>query len=513
MTQKSPLSPQEERQCLDALRLLGITDPNHPVLSHRGYFTLFLNGLSPDEMGNRGEVHPSVAEFREIRDLLSRAGTIRLRRILAEQTMFGRQRAEREHQERMNQPVRPMALPPAHPPQQSRPTPAPKPPTPAPPAYRPPAEERPTGRIEAPNREVRSAPGIARRSSQSGSGPDLPQIRIDYDGRSNAETPPPAPRPYRPEPPSAPPPEPPSPRPSSATSHPYQRESPSPSPPPPSSGEQPRGAPSRPTTKGMSVARSPEIVAARTTRLIETGECVEAYRVSSEFLAKYGLHETVLNGCLEAIKSATTDRTLPTNMLFECEELTAILGNQIPDMSALCEHGDLTMTRCYRMVQHTYEAWVEHGRQLSLFRYAEGAGLMTRDWIKPSEFGFLLDIVRSATRYRLPSSILHRIYEGARRCADVAHDVIADKQKAHQFEAELMETLLAPIGDLFPDMSVDLLRDIARCRLQAGDKDTAAEVLERGLAIRPDDRILRDIKARMVTYRPGGAPLPGQRRR
>ncbi len=80
----APLTPAEERRCLEFLRRLGITSPDHRILSDRGYFGLFLSGLHPEEVGETD--HPSVQEFREIVRLLARAGVDRIRFVIAEQT-------------------------------------------------------------------------------------------------------------------------------------------------------------------------------------------------------------------------------------------------------------------------------------------------------------------------------------------------------------------------------------------------------------------------------------------
>ncbi len=76
------LTEDEERRCLEALRALRITRPDHPALSHRGYLGLFLNGLSPADLAG-GSSHPAAQDFREIISLLARAGTERLKEILA----------------------------------------------------------------------------------------------------------------------------------------------------------------------------------------------------------------------------------------------------------------------------------------------------------------------------------------------------------------------------------------------------------------------------------------------
>ncbi|MBI5155304.1 hypothetical protein HZA57_08710, partial [Candidatus Poribacteria bacterium] len=79
------LTPDEERQCLEAMSLLGITAPDHEIFSQRGYFAVFLTGLSPDEASS-DQQHPGTAEFKEIRKLLWRAGVDRLKVLLENQT-------------------------------------------------------------------------------------------------------------------------------------------------------------------------------------------------------------------------------------------------------------------------------------------------------------------------------------------------------------------------------------------------------------------------------------------
>lgn len=81
MSERPPLTPEEEYFCYRTLELLRITTPDHPILNKRGYFGLFLSGLSAEEIGK--DVHPSAAEFREMIGLLARAGVDRLQEILA----------------------------------------------------------------------------------------------------------------------------------------------------------------------------------------------------------------------------------------------------------------------------------------------------------------------------------------------------------------------------------------------------------------------------------------------
>ncbi|MEO8377651.1 MAG: hypothetical protein ABI579_08260, partial [Candidatus Sumerlaeota bacterium] len=74
------LTPEEEARCVHFLRLLNITNPNDRFLSDRGYFSLYLSGLHPEEVGE--EVHPNQRDFREIIRLLSLAGVDQIRAIL-----------------------------------------------------------------------------------------------------------------------------------------------------------------------------------------------------------------------------------------------------------------------------------------------------------------------------------------------------------------------------------------------------------------------------------------------
>lgn len=83
MSEKHRLNCEEEGRCVAALHLLGIRSAEHPILRHRGYFALYLNGLHANEIDDGRGRHPSVQEFRELQRLLARAGVDRLRELLS----------------------------------------------------------------------------------------------------------------------------------------------------------------------------------------------------------------------------------------------------------------------------------------------------------------------------------------------------------------------------------------------------------------------------------------------
>lgn len=61
---------------------LGIDDPDHPVLCHRGYFAMYLGRMTPDELEALGGTGGD--DFRRLRKMLSVMGQERLRELIAE---------------------------------------------------------------------------------------------------------------------------------------------------------------------------------------------------------------------------------------------------------------------------------------------------------------------------------------------------------------------------------------------------------------------------------------------
>ena len=483
MSPGRPLTPEEERKCLEALRVLGVTTPEHQIFSHRGFFALFLSSLTPDNLVDTSP-HPGTEEFREVRRLLSIAGADTLRQLLAREetrkrmapgspgvyttpskskgtpvnipvSPWRRKVVEEQRLEALRpKPIKPPA-PPAKP-QAGKPLPARPKPKPAPvdegPPPRPP-RPIPPGAIRNPHPPPlppKTVPthGPASAVQMHSSHTDDGHPRAKY--RSNLE-------------PIKPPPE------------------------------------ARERQRKLSVGASGDEAIRETLRLCEKGYFHDAHFVAADYLSNQGLKESVLEACTKVIEMASKfDRErgmAPFNMLWECEELAQILARYIPDMSHLSPKADEQTSRMYRCVKIVYSAWTLHCGCLLEYRFRmTNDKWMRRAWIEPRDFGALLDIMRTGVHSKLPLDLMRMLYEGVRKCVEIGLSVIAFDDKRGKFEGDVLRIVASPVKDTVPDLTYEIYRDIAKAYLVAGDTSVAGIFVDQALLMRKNDREMSILK-------------------
>jgi hypothetical protein len=391
-----PMTPEEERRCLDALRILNITSPDHPALSHRGYLGLFLNGLASEDFGNSA-AHPGAQDFREIVQLLARAGVERLREILS-------------HAEEIDH--RPVAPPPV--------------------------ASKPTAPF------ARAAAGDVR----------SPILGLD--------------------------------------NH-------------------------RATVGRVIVAERPDAKELERRRHIHIPEDLEklgreiealakqeyyhdAHFLIAEWLLHHGLDEDLLELAGKVIELAShyeRSRGLaPFNMLWECEELAQILQRHVPDMSRLSLRADENTARLHRCVRIVYSAWTLHAKALIEYRYrTTDTEYMTRTWLEPGDFGFLLDIAKAGVRSKLPFDLMYFLYQKLKECIAIANHVIAHEHKRAKFEGDVLRMLAGPVKESVPDLAFTIYVDIIQAYMREGDTANATLFCKQALLIRKNDPQVSELLA------------------
>ena len=409
MAKKVPLTPDQEEQCLAALEVLGITRPEHPLVSNHGYFALYMTGLTPDEMGE-GPLHPDVEAFIEIRKLLSRAGPARLRELLTN-------RLARE-----NQPLRPPSQGPA---------------------------------IDTPSSvSATPAPGMQ---------DDVTIIEGD-DASPVAYT-------------------------GTQTPHPHKLGL-------PKSGMD---------VKNLDPADTEEAIT-YILQLRNEGRYQDAYYVVTSYLENVGLNGGVLEAGLGVIERASSfDRDQgagPVNMLHECEHLAATIVRFIPEVSRLSKQGDAETVHKYRMVSHVYDTWLRHCKSLVEYKYRiRNDEWMRRQWVEPSDFGFVLDVFRSGVRSVLPAEMMRRLYKGARRVMEVGEHVIAFPDKQAKFEGEFLRIVISPLRESYEKLAFDVACDMVRAYHRAGDLTNASAFLTMASGLQPGDPEIDRLRARLQRAR------------
>ncbi|MCB2154581.1 hypothetical protein KQI84_06815 [bacterium] len=415
MAKKAPLTPDQEDQCLAALEVLGITRPDHPLISNHGYFALYMTGLTADEMGE-GAAHPDVEAFMEIRKLLSRAGAERLRELLAK-------RVEAE-----KQPIRPS-----------------------------------TGveGIETPSSAFRTpTPGIADEVTL-----------VEGDEEEEEEK-------YQ----------------ATHTPHPHKVNLPK----------------SDLDVKSLDPADTEEAIT-YILQLRNEGRYQDAYYVVTAYFENVGLSSGVLEAGLGVIERASSfDREQgvgPVNMLHECEHLAATIVRFIPEVSRLSKKGDAETVTKFRMVAHIYETWLRHCRALVEYKYRiRNDEWMRRQWVEPSDFGFVLDVFRSGARTNLPMEMMRRLYKSARHVMEVGEHVIAFPDKQGKFEAEFLRIVISPLRENYEKLAFDVACDIVRAYHRAGDLTNANNFLTMASSILPDNPEIDRLRARLQRARHQDVP-------
>lgn len=232
---------------------------------------------------------------------------------------------------------------------------------------------------------------------------------------------------------------------------------------------------------------------------LERGFYHDAYSICADYLATHGIDEIVLEKATRVIRTASQyDRAkgrAPFNMLFECEEMAHLLARFIPDMTALSDHADEHTVKMFRCVKMVYETWTDNARALLEYRFKTASETyIQRQWIEPRDVGFLLDIMSTGVRSKLPLDLLRVIYVGARKCIEVAQHAIAFEQKKAKFEGDALRIVASPVKGLAPDMQLEIYRDIVRAYLREGDTHSAKTFVDQALLIRKHDRELLDLQ-------------------
>ena len=483
------LTPEEEARCVHFLRLLNITSSDDRFLSERGYFSLYLSGLQPEEVGE--DVHPDQREFREIVRLLSLAGVEQIRAILDRRQKLREQR-EAGLGGRTPVPISGGATPLA-----AR-TPIPiAPPTPLRTSPQPlshlckPVAPPPVSRTPIPVGANRTPTSSGNTPSATPLTPSLTPIPIN----SN-RTPPPS------------------------------NNTPSMMTPLPTGGS--------PTSPSGGVRVSDVIIPARTryskdihamrpndahfqhlrelqhaesekealelaNDYLMMGEFQDAYHILFDFMIAHPLSLNLARGINNIIVQANhfdvDGNRPPYNMLYECEELAALLVKRIPNLRVLKE-ADVSMTEPYQIVKQVYRSWASHCRALLEYKYhLNSKEWVTRNWIDPREFGFLVEVMRMAIRSMLPLDLLRFVYSEIKQCVEVGSKrVIATEVKRCQFYAECLRIIASPARDTIPDLQFEIYREIIYNYLREGDSSSALTFVKQALMIHKADKDMLRLK-------------------
>lgn len=486
MVPKRELTPDEERRCVEFLRVLRITDPDHRVLSERGFFGLYLTGLTPEEVDRSAP--PAVQEFRETIRLLCLAGVERLRELV------------REDRARRTPSTSSTAVPklPAGRPSGELPRPAIVPvPLPGRDALRPVAP--------SPRGAALPRPGSS-------------QTTVDLSGASSR---------------------------GAATT---QGISPSPEPPareperPPSSADHvapltrsslvafssPGKADTRGGTGSSDILMRPTVgkpiqavrpshddiarlgagghvetiaeAVAKANEHVARREFHEAYHALVDYLLTHQLHSEVLQAATDVVflagKWNRARNIAPTNMLHECEEMAAVLSRRIPNMTKLCESDNDETTRLYRYTKLVYFTWTSHCQTLLEYKYHSTDDMMVRrNWVEPRDFGFLLDVMKMGIRSRLPLDLLRSIFAELRKCIEVGKRVVAQTDKRAKFEGDVLRIVASPVKDEVPDLAFEIYREIAKAYGVEGDSQSSLIFVRQALLLRPSDAEMLLLKA------------------
>lgn len=393
------LTEAETARCVQFLRTLGIRDPNHEVLSNRGFFALFLSGLQQDGVRQRNLSERHRAYLDTIR-LLSILGVEKVREVLAE--IQKKQETRSEITDLTTQ------------------------------------QKRQIAEIEKRNRR-----------------PFTRDIKIVR----------PTPEEYE-----------------------HLR------------------------SLDHAESRDQAIEMARTA--MEKGQLHDAYHIMVDYLLHHPLSIESFRCATDIVLRASAfsrERKIPPeNMLFECEEMAAVLYRRIPDMSALQDGGkDDVSNKLYQFVRLVYQTWTTHCYSLLEYKYRIDKNTWTRrNWIDPRDFGFLVEVMRMGVSSRLPLDLLRMIYTELRKCVDLGKYVIAHEDKKHRFEGDLLRIIASPTKDVVPDLCFLIYTHIVEAYLKQGDSQSAVIFCRQALLIQKNHRgmnqILQDILAGKYNRRPAG---------
>lgn len=380
------LSSEEADRCIEFLHRLGVREPDHRLLSDRGYFGIFLCGLSPEELPDDGDYHPSVVEFRETIRLLAVAGIEQLREIV---------------------------------------------------------QARDGGRPGS------SSSGTVKLPSPGGAGYGKPAASFSKDIK-----------PVRP------------------------------------SGEHLQ------RLEQIPHAHSAAEAVTLANQYAEVGRYHDAYHVISDFLHTHPIDGELVEAAVSIIRLAgrfDRDRSMPPfNMLYECEELAAILARRIPEMFHINGPTDGQTRVLYRCARVIYLGWIDHICALLEYKYRmTNKEWLRRNWLDPRDFGCVLDVMRLAVRSRLTLDLLRFIYNELKRTIRIGVEVIAHEDKKAKFEGDLLRIIASPTKDLVPDLTFEIYKEITMAYMREGDTQGALMFCKQGLLLKNNDAEMLRIKAEL----------------
>lgn len=255
--------------------------------------------------------------------------------------------------------------------------------------------------------------------------------------------------------------------------------------------------------KGLAHARTREEALTLVAHHMARGELHDAYHIMVDYLLHHPLSEESFQAATNIILRASAfnrEKGIPPeNMLFECEEMAAVLLRRIPDMSKLGESEDDDMTtRLYHFVRQVYQTWTTHCHALLEYKYrASRDEWVRRNWIDPQEFGFLVEVMRMGIRSRLPLDLLRFIFREIHRCIGIGINVIASDEKKAKFEGDCLRFIASPTKDVIPDLQLMIYRRIVHCYMTEGDFQNAQIFCKQCLMIARNDREMLEIKKRL----------------
>lgn len=380
------LGPEEADRCIEFLHCLGVREADHRLLSDRGYFGIFLCGLSPEELPEDGDYHPSMVEFRETIRLLATAGIEQLREL------------------------------------------------------------------------VQQRDGARPGSSSSGT-VKLPSGGGDYPGKPAAN--------FRKDIKAV--------RPSTEQ---IQR------------------------LEQIPHAGSVEEAITLANQFAEVGRYHDAYHVISDFLHTHPIDGEMVEAAISIIRLASRfdrDRSMPPfNMLYECEELAAILARRIPEMFHVNGPTDGQTRVLYRCARVIYHGWIDHICALLEYKYRmTNKEWLRRNWLDPRDFGCVLDVMRLGVRSRLTLDLLRFVYTELKRAVHIGTEVIAHDDKKAKFEGDLLRIIASPTKDLVPDLTFEIYKDITLAYMREGDTQGALMFCKQALLMKNSDSEMLKLKAEL----------------
>jgi len=406
MGKEAVLSPEEERECVEALRLFGIVNPAHPVLANRGYLAVYLTNLRPDQVQIGGR-NPTADEFRYLRKLLTRAGVSRLKELLAAQ---------------------PWATMPA-----------------------------PDAMASSDTIAVNAADttGITFHDAVTRDDIMIRDLGIN------------------------------------APVHPHRKRQ--------QSGIEADAIDPEDREDALVYIH----------RLTNEARYHDALFIVTEYTSLVEPDpEIVEAGCVVIDRAGQYNRlagAAPVNVLKDCDAIAKAVCKSIPDLFNLPDRGDPELVAKYSLVKRVFKVWMKHCRALIEYKYRTPEGeWLKRPWLDPSEFETVAQVVVAAVRAKLPPRMMETIYRGVKYNARVGLNVIAYEDKQGRFTSEYLRIMAAPCKDVYPEITLEIYKDIARGYLIEGDV-TNAEMFLRNIKLNaPHDTDINAMQDELAALRRAG---------